>query len=105
MHLIITFLLAGTFIVVKMVFEYYPKIQGGYLPSSNTFFALYFTMTALHALHIIGGMVIIGYFIGPGAALWKKDPEYYTNRIECTGLYWHFVDLVWIFLFPTLYLM
>ncbi len=57
-------------------------------------------MTGLHGLHIIGGMVVMAYFIGPGAKMWKTNPEQFTNRIENTGLYWHFVDLVWIFLFP-----
>ena len=41
----------------------------------------------------------------PGAKMWATEPEHYTNRIECTGLYWHFVDLVWIFLFPVFYLL
>lgn len=74
-------------------------------PAHSNFFATYWTMTGLHGLHIVGGMVVILYLVLPGAALWKKDPEHYTNRIECTGLYWHFVDLVWIFLFPSLYLL
>ncbi len=104
-YLIVTWVLAATFIAVKLLFEYRPKFEHHLYPSTNNFFALYYTMTGLHALHIIGGMVVIGYFIGPGASLWKDNPEYYTNRIECTGLYWHFVDLVWIFLFPILYLM
>lgn len=104
-YLTVTLVLALAFIAVKLLFEYGPKIKVGYLPSTNNFYAIYYTMTGLHALHIIGGVVVIGYFIGPGAALWHKDPEYYTNRIECTGLYWHFVDLVWIFLFPILYLL
>ncbi|MBI4719496.1 MAG: cytochrome c oxidase subunit 3 [Planctomycetes bacterium] len=104
-YLWLTFLLALTFIVVKLSLEYVPKLRGGYVPAKSTFFSLYYTLTGLHGLHVIGGMVVIGYFLGPGAALWKRDPEYYTNRIECTGLYWHFVDLVWIFLFPVLYLM
>ena len=47
----------------------------------------------------------MAYFIGPGAKLWKSNPEQFVNRIEFTGLYWHFVDLVWIFLFPVLYLL
>ena len=42
---------------------------------------------------------------GPGAALWKRNPEQFVNRVEIAGLYWHFVDLVWIFLFPVLYLL
>lgn len=74
-------------------------------PRHSTYLATYFTMTGLHGLHIVGGMVVIGYFIATGSAQWKKWPDKYANRIECTGLYWHFVDLVWIFLFPVLYLL
>lgn len=105
MYLGLTVALALTFIIVKLFWEYIPKFRDHHTPSSSNFFALYFTMTGLHALHIIGGVIVIAYFMFPGSALWKTDPEYYTNRIECTGLYWHFVDLVWIFLFPVLYLM
>jgi cytochrome c oxidase subunit 3 len=75
-----------------------------YGPWHNDYLALYFTLTGLHALHILGGSVVIGYLWGPGRKMWKKDPERYTNRIEVSGLFWHFVDLVWIFLFPILYL-
>jgi len=74
-------------------------------PWANTYLAIYFTMTALHALHVIGGALVIAYLWGPGAGMWKTDPERYTNRIEVSGLFWHFVDLVWIFLFPVLYLL
>ena len=105
MYLVFTLLLAITFLVVKLTFEYFPKFQHGIVPAKNNFYALYFTMTGLHGLHVLAGVLVIGYFIGPGSALWKKDPEYFTNRIECTGLYWHFVDLVWIFLFPVMYLL
>ncbi len=105
MFLGITVALALLFIAVKLQFEYRPKLQAGHGPAHNNFFAIYFTLTGLHALHILGGVVIMLYFIGPGSKLWHKDQDYYTNRIECTGLYWHFVDLVWIFLFPVLYLM
>ena len=75
-----------------------------YGPWHNNYLALYFTLTGLHALHILCGSVVIGYLWGPGRKLWKKDPERFTNRIEVSGLFWHFVDLVWIFLFPVLYL-
>ena len=68
------------------------------------YLAIYFTLTGLHALHILGGSIVIGYLWGPGRKLWKTDPERFTNRIEVSGLFWHFVDLVWIFLFPVLYL-
>jgi cytochrome c oxidase subunit 3 len=97
--------LALLFLVIKLLFEYIPKIQHGLTPASHNFYALYFTLTGLHALHIVGGIIVIGWFLLPGASLWHKNPDYYTNRIECTGLYWHFVDLVWIFLFPVLYLL
>jgi cytochrome c oxidase subunit 3 len=103
--LAITCLLAIAFLVVKLVFEYTPKIHHGLVPSLHNYYAVYFTMTGLHGLHVLGGVVVIGWFLGPGAKLWHTNPEYYTNRIECTGLYWHFVDLVWIFLFPLLYLL
>ena len=75
-----------------------------YGPRHNTFTAIYFTMTGLHALHILGGSIVIGFLWGPGSRMWKTDRERFTNRIEVSGLFWHFVDLVWIFLFPVLYL-
>jgi cytochrome c oxidase subunit 3 len=76
-----------------------------YGPWHNTYTAIYFTLTGLHALHVIGGALVIGFLWGPGSKMWKTDPERFTNRIEISGLFWHFVDLVWIFLFPVLYLL
>jgi len=104
LYLIVTFVLAGIFLVNKY-FEYADHIVRGEGPAHNTFLAIYYTMTGLHGLHIIGGMIVMAYLMLPGAGLWKRHPEQYTNRIEITGLYWHFVDLVWIFLFPVLYLL
>ncbi|QSR89545.1 cytochrome c oxidase subunit 3 [Methylacidiphilum caldifontis] len=75
-----------------------------FVPKYNTYLATYFTMTGIHALHILGGLLVLGYFWGPGASLYKRNPEHLANRVEVAGLFWHFVDLVWIFLFPTLYL-
>ncbi len=80
------------------------KSMENYGPWHNTFLAIYFTLTGLHALHILGGSLVIGYLWGPGSKMWQTDPERFTNRIEVSGLFWHFVDLVWIFLFPVLYL-
>jgi heme/copper-type cytochrome/quinol oxidase subunit 3 len=62
-------------------------------------------MTGLHGLHVLGGMIVFAYFLTFGSKMWKTEPARFTNRIEVVGLYWHFVDLVWIFLFPTLYLL
>jgi len=100
----VTILLSLTFLAVKS-YEYWEKIATDHLPSHSTFLAIYWTMTALHGLHIIGGVVVNSYFWGPGSAMWRTKPEQFVNRIEAAGLYWHFVDLVWIFLFPVLYLL
>jgi cytochrome c oxidase subunit 3 len=74
-------------------------------PWYSTFFAIYFTLTGLHALHVLGGAIVNFYHWIPGSAMWKREPERFTNRVEVAGLFWHFVDLVWIFLFPVLYLL
>ncbi len=104
LYLGLTLLLGVVFLIVKG-FEYSHHIVNGELPSHSTFYAIYFTLTGLHGLHVIGGMIVNAYFWGPGAKMWKSEPERFTNRIEVAGLYWHFVDLVWIFLFPVLYLL
>ena len=100
----LTLLCSLGFLVIKYI-EYTEKFHHGHFPSTNTFFAIYFTLTGLHGLHVIGGMIVNGYLLGPGTKMWKTDPQRFTNRVEVAGLYWHFVDLVWIFLFPTLYLL
>lgn len=99
-----TILLALVFLCVK-AFEYSQKFAHHHYPSENNFFAIYFTLTGLHALHVLGGVIVNLYHWGPGSRLWRTEPIRFTNRIEVSGLYWHFVDLVWIFLFPVLYLL
>jgi len=104
LYLFLTAALALVFLVNKY-FEYSEHFSKGEGPWHNTFFGLYFTLTGLHGLHIIGGVIVMLYLLGPGAKMWEKNPDQFANRIEITGLYWHFVDLVWIFLFPVLYLL
>jgi cytochrome c oxidase subunit III len=104
LYLLITIVLAAVFLVNKY-FEYADHFARGEGPWHSTFLAIYFTLTGLHGLHIIGGIVVMLYLLVPGAGMWKTHQEQYVNRIEYTGLYWHFVDLVWIFLFPVLYLL
>jgi heme/copper-type cytochrome/quinol oxidase subunit 3 len=104
-YLLATVLLSVAFLLIKIFLEYIPKFHHDITPATSTFYGIYFCMTGLHGLHILGGIVVIGYFWLPGFGLWDRNPEQYTNRIECTGLYWHFVDLVWIFLFPVFYLL
>lgn len=100
----ITILLGFVFLGVKYV-EYTAKFHHHLYPHTNTFLAIYFTLTGLHGLHVMGGMAVNAWFWGPGSKLWKQDPKHFTNRVEHAGLFWHFVDLVWIFLFPILYLL
>ena len=99
-----TVLLPVLFLCIKG-YEYYEKVQHDHLPSHSTFLAIYWTMTALHGLPIIGSIAVTDYFWGPGSKMWHTKPAMFENRIEAAGLYWHFVDLVWIFLFPVLYLL
>jgi cytochrome c oxidase subunit 3 len=113
LFLFFTFSLALAFLVIKY-FEYSHKIHLGQLPgrfytytgiegtNPHIFFSVYFTMTGLHALHIIGGMAAITMMFIRTVRN-HFSPEYYTP-IELTGLYWHLVDLIWIYLFPLLYL-
>ncbi len=107
----ITLLLALVFLVNKY-FEWSGKIEHGIWPGSPLleelgrgdilFFGLYFFMTGLHALHIIIGMVFIAVIL----VRVKKDRITFDNfqLLENGGLYWHLVDLIWIFLFPLFYL-
>jgi cytochrome c oxidase subunit 3 len=76
--------------------------EGHYPKAAEQFYSLYFAMTGLHALHMIIGVGIMGVI---AVMAWRRtfDADYYTP-VEVAGLYWHFVDIVWIFLFPLLYL-
>lgn len=74
-------------------------------PWYNTYYAIYFTMTGLHGLHVLGGAIVLAYMMFFGKKLYLRNPEHLANRVEVGGLFWHFVDLVWIFLFPIMYLM
>ena len=104
LFLALTILLGCTFLVVKF-FEYNMKFHHHIFPATSTFYAIYFTLTGLHGLHVLGGIIVNAYLLLPGSGLWKKDPDQFMGRVEAAGLYWHFVDLVWIFLFPVLYLL
>jgi len=101
LFLAITIVCAFGFLGIKS-YEYATKFEHGIYPWTNTFFASYFTMTGFHALHVIGGLIPMIWIFGK--SLTKGYPRSMHHRVEILGLYWHFVDLVWIFLFPTLYL-
>ena len=86
-----------TFLVVKG-FEWTYEIQHGYTITANGFWSFYYTAAGLHGLHVIAGCIIM-LFVAADA---RKNKE--LQRVELIGIYWHFVDLVWIFLFPLLYI-
>jgi len=88
---------ALTFIMVK-AYEWTMEISHGFTLQSNTFWSFYYTAAGIHALHVIAGAIIMLIV----AADAKKNLE--LHRVELIGIYWHFVDIVWIFLFPLLYI-
>jgi heme/copper-type cytochrome/quinol oxidase subunit 3 len=79
--------------------------ESKFTPAWNTYYAIYFTITGLHGLHVIGGAIVLGYYLFFGRKMYLSNPEWLANRVEVGGLFWHFVDLIWIFVFPLLYLM
>ena len=111
--LLVTMALGLTFLVVKY-FEYHEKwelnhipgpsfvFEGPHAPQVEMFLSLYFGLTGLHALHMVVGFFLLS-VIAWMAHRRRFSPEWYTP-VELSGLYWHFVDIVWIFLFPLLYL-
>jgi cytochrome c oxidase subunit III len=114
LFLVLTVVLGTVFLVIKG-FEYNDKIEHHHIPGSSfqfadphqqhaqIFFTIYFAMTGLHALHMIIGIAILLVLI---RMAWKGrfSPEWHAP-VEMFGLYWHFVDIVWLFLFPLLYLL
>ncbi|MDP7398293.1 MAG: cytochrome c oxidase subunit 3, partial [Lentisphaeria bacterium] len=122
-YLLATIAFAGVFMIVKY-FEYTHKFHAGLFPGENfnnldfalgkvegvvapiqnphVFFSIYFGMTGLHSLHVLGGMFFLTW------AAWRTSKGAYSSEyyspVELGGLYWHFVDLIWIYLFPLLYL-
>ena len=113
LFLVVTMILGATFLGIKGL-EYEHKFvehhvpgpsfqfEAEYFRAAQIFFSLYFIMTGLHAVHMIIGLGIMTWML-----VWSWNgtitPEY-ASPIEISGLYWHFVDIVWIFLFPLLYL-
>jgi len=98
--LFLTVLLGIAFLVIK-AFEWGSKIEAGFTPTAGGFWSFYYTMTGLHALHVLGGAVV-NFILFLSALMGLLGGS--EHRVELAGLYWHFVDIVWIFLFPLLYL-
>ena len=100
----LTILMSLCFLVVK-AFEYGAEFAKGIGPSTSVFYAIYFTMTGLHGIHILGGIAVNGGLLYMSTRDEHWEHPLFLGRVEGAGLYWHFVDIVWIFLFPALYLL
>jgi cytochrome c oxidase subunit 3 len=112
--LILTIALGLAFVIIKLTLEWRHDYLEGFAPGLNftfaganaksveLFFCFYFIMTGVHALHMVIGVGVLGVLL---IQAWKGHfgPDHF-NAVEGAGLYWHFVDIVWIFLFPLLYL-
>ena len=114
LNLFISIICGLFFLVVKIGWEYIPKIQKGELPGGNfsyyngqdayepIFLSIYWISTAIHGFHVLVGVGVLAWLFIK-ATKGHFGPKYYTP-VEVGGLYWHLVDLIWIFLFPLLYL-
>ena len=87
----------GVFLVVKAL-EWTAEIQAGYTITSNLFWSFYYTAAGLHAAHVLVGMIVLTIVASSAAK------NQHLDRVENIGIYWHFVDVIWIFLFPLLYI-
>ena len=96
-RLVYTILGGGVFLCVKAA-EWTMEISHGFTISANGFWSFYYTAAGVHASHVVAGMILMA-FVAKDAA---KNQE--LHRVELVGIYWHFVDVIWIFLFPLLYI-
>jgi nitric oxide reductase NorE protein len=100
-YLGIAVLLGVAFIANKIV-EYTSKVHGGITPATNAFFSHYFFITFVHLMHVLAGVGFLGYFRARARA--QTGLVVFQRRLENVGLFWHFVDVLWLFIFALLYL-
>lgn len=100
-RLVLTLTCGAGFAVSKLT-EYAGKFADGITPVTNSFYSFYFLLTMIHFLHVLAGMIFIAHCLARAGA--ENGQPAYLAKIENTGLFWHFVDLLWLFLFPLLYL-
>ena len=97
-YLWLTILGAAVFMVIKLSMEYVPEWNAGFTFNKSPFWAFYYLATSIHGLHVIGGAIAMMVIIPD--VLKNKN----LQRVEYVGIYWHFVDVVWIFIFPLFYI-
>jgi nitric oxide reductase NorE protein len=95
-------LLLGLAFAVNKLAEYYLKLRAGITPATNSFYSFYFFITFVHFLHVVAGMICIAYC--RRVAVPRAHSVSRHAGLENVGLFWHFVDVLWIFIFPLLYL-
>jgi heme/copper-type cytochrome/quinol oxidase subunit 3 len=98
-----TLLLGAGFIAITAT-VYAGAFAGGFYPSTSTFAAIFFVLTGLHAVHVVGGLIAAGLLLGPWGRTQAADPARFGNRIDVAGLYWHFLTAAWLVTFTVLYL-
>lgn len=94
--------LASGFLVVKGI-EYARAAAEGLWPRTSTEAGLYYLLTGVHALHVLGGIIATVWLIATAGAAWRREPLRAINRLEATALYWYFVDIIWVILVVLLY--
>ena len=94
--------LGVVFLAIKGV-EYADKVAASLGPATNNFLGLYYVITGLHAVHVLGGILVLAYLVGPGRRMRDAEPRRYQERVRVTTLYWHFVDTVWVAVFIVFY--
>ena len=93
--------MSGLFVALKSM-DYAGLAGDGITPATSTYFSVYFLLTGVHLAHVVGGVLVAGWLAMRGAGL---EAARFTNRIGATGLYWYFVDAVWVLILLTLYLL
>jgi len=95
-------LACGVLFGVNKIMEYSAKVSEGLTPATDPFYSFYYFITGAHFIHVLGGMVFILHCLQ--RARLEIGSESYRRKLENTGLFWHFVDLLWLFIFPLIYL-
>ncbi|GAB3383479.1 cytochrome c oxidase subunit 3 [Spongiibacter taiwanensis] len=95
-------IILGLMFCVAKGWEYWTKIELGVTPITNVFFSFYYVITGIHFLHVLAGLVVMAILLHKRRSAFGSD--HYQKSLENLGTFWHFVDLVWLFIFPLLYL-
>jgi heme/copper-type cytochrome/quinol oxidase subunit 3 len=102
--MLLSIALGMLFLIVKGT-EYATELNAGLRPATGNFLGLYFTMTGLHALHVLGGLAVNAWLWRQSRTMWRDEPVRFASRVRTAALYWNFIDVIWLAMFVTLYLL